>query len=163
IRLALDVADEKPQGTIYIIPAVLEDGISIPIRLNQWQWVNLFQPDGYQRLLESLDRRGKQVDIAPTQPGTKPAVHLPNFDPDTFIGRTDLLTKLQEALLSKPGKFLLSGDPGSGKSTLAQMFALQVQKKFDAVVYQTCGQRNVELIVGELADTLKEEIGEQVT
>ena len=59
--------------------------------------------------------------------------------------------------------FLLSGDPGSGKSTAAQMFAWQVQKQFEAVVYQTCGQRSVETIAGELADTLKEQLGDEIT
>src|SRR5712672_1060102 len=134
IKLALDVAEEKPEGTIYIIPAALEDGVRIPIRLSQLQWVNLFQPESYERLLASLNRRGAQIGLAPAKhSGTKlPLVYLPNFDPDTFIGRTEHLTTLQE-FLSKPGKFLLTGEPGSGKSTLVQMFASQVKEQFDAV------------------------------
>src|SRR5258708_19971169 len=78
IKLALDVADEKPEGTIYIIPAALEDGVHVPTRLNQWQWVNLFQSDGYQRLLESLSRRGNQIGIVTTQScANQPPVHHP--------------------------------------------------------------------------------------
>ena len=45
IRLALEVAEEKPEGTIYIIPARLEN-CEVPERLAEWQWVNLFEDQG---------------------------------------------------------------------------------------------------------------------
>jgi tetratricopeptide (TPR) repeat protein len=239
IKMALDVADEKPEGTIYIIPAALETGVRVPTRLSQWKWVNLFQPDGYQKLLGSLQLRGTQIgasvavperakavsettpaksengairiehsqagrdtvavvghytpttglaiqdqadiraesiagrdihigtQIINSPPATSPApqtplVYLPDFDPDIFIGRAGELSKLQKFLRNAPGRFLLSGEPGSGKSTLAQMCAWQARRHFAAVLYQTCGQRGVDLIAGEMADTLKEQIGEQV-
>jgi len=62
IRFALDAAEEKPDGTIYIIPANLED-CRVPSRLAQWQWVNLFDADerGYDRLLASLKIRAAKV------------------------------------------------------------------------------------------------------
>lgn len=41
IRFALDIADERPDGAIFIIPARLED-CQVPIRLGKWQWVDLF-------------------------------------------------------------------------------------------------------------------------
>jgi len=50
---ALDVADEQPEGTIFLIPVRLED-CSVPERLRRWQWVNLFQDDGFERLQASL-------------------------------------------------------------------------------------------------------------
>jgi transcriptional regulator with XRE-family HTH domain len=53
IRQALDVADEQPEGTIFLIPVRLEE-CQLPRRLAAWQWVDLFAPDGYQRLLSSL-------------------------------------------------------------------------------------------------------------
>lgn len=53
IRLALDVADEKPEGAIYVIPAKLEK-CSVPERLSRWQWVNLFEENGYQKLKKAL-------------------------------------------------------------------------------------------------------------
>ena len=37
IRIALDVADEKPDGIVYI-PLRLED-CSVPDRLKKWHWV----------------------------------------------------------------------------------------------------------------------------
>lgn len=56
IRYALDVADEQPEGTIFIIPLKLEE-CEVPERLRKWQWVNLFADDGYDRLILSLKAR----------------------------------------------------------------------------------------------------------
>jgi hypothetical protein len=42
IRFALDVADEKPEGTIFLIPVRLED-CSVPNRISRFQWVDLFK------------------------------------------------------------------------------------------------------------------------
>ncbi len=60
IKMALDVADEKPEGTIYIIPVRLEE-CAIPDRLADWHWLNLFEPDGYERLARSLHKRLSQI------------------------------------------------------------------------------------------------------
>jgi hypothetical protein len=56
IRFALDVADEKPDGTIFLIPARLEP-CEVPDRLRRWQWVDLYSDEGFQRLLASLRAR----------------------------------------------------------------------------------------------------------
>lgn len=56
IRFALDVAEEQPEGLIYIIPVKLEE-CSIPERLRKWQWVDLFRENGYDRLTLSLKAR----------------------------------------------------------------------------------------------------------
>ena len=53
IKIALDIADEKPEGVIYIIPARLEDCI-LPARIGKWQWVDLFSDFGFSRLMKSL-------------------------------------------------------------------------------------------------------------
>ena len=57
-------------------------------------------------------------------------------------------------LIVEPGVFLLYGEPGAGKSTLALRFAWDAQKDFDAVIFQTCGQRPLDAITAELADRL---------
>ncbi|HTU45154.1 MAG TPA: toll/interleukin-1 receptor domain-containing protein [Bryobacteraceae bacterium] len=49
VKFALDVADEKPEGMIYIIPARLED-CELPPRLSKWQAVDLHKPGGFDRL-----------------------------------------------------------------------------------------------------------------
>ena len=53
IRFALDAADERPEGSIFIIPARLED-CPTPERLARWHWVDLYQDDGYRRLRTAL-------------------------------------------------------------------------------------------------------------
>lgn len=59
LRFALDLADERPEGAIFIIPCRLEDS-PIPTRLKAWHWVNLFEERGYARLMRSLERTLQQ-------------------------------------------------------------------------------------------------------
>src|ERR1022692_304900 len=77
------------------------------------------------------------------------------YEPKDFVGRARYLARLQTALVEQPGLFLLHGEPGSGKSTLALKFAWKAQAAFDAVIFQTCGQRTAEEIAVELAGRLK--------
>lgn len=60
IRVALDVADEKPEGTIFLIPARLED-CPVPRRLAGFHWVDLFEKNGYTKLLEALRVRAATI------------------------------------------------------------------------------------------------------
>jgi len=60
IRFALDVADEQPEGTIFIIPVRIDD-CPVPSRLNKWQWVNLFENFGYKKLKQSLTHRANSM------------------------------------------------------------------------------------------------------
>lgn len=53
IRFALDLAEERPDGTIFIIPALLE-AVEVPERLQRWHWVDLTTPEGITRLVSSL-------------------------------------------------------------------------------------------------------------
>lgn len=66
ISFALDKALEKPEGTIFIIPAKLED-CEVPKRLNRFQWVDLFRPDSNKRLLLGLNKRALSLgsDVSP--------------------------------------------------------------------------------------------------
>lgn len=57
ITIALDAADEKPENTLFLIPAKLED-CELPNRLRDWHCVNLFESGGYERLLKSLRSNG---------------------------------------------------------------------------------------------------------
>jgi hypothetical protein len=63
IKFALDRADEKPEGTKYIIPVRLED-CEVPARLRPLQWVNMYEAEGYERLLRTLKKEAKLVDAA---------------------------------------------------------------------------------------------------
>src|SRR5436305_9723971 len=56
IRFALDIAEEQPEGSIYMVPVKLED-CGVPDSLSKWQWVSLFEEAGYKRLLRALRAR----------------------------------------------------------------------------------------------------------
>ncbi len=63
LKFVLDIALEKPEGTIFIVPLKLDD-CELPRRLRSWQYVNYFPTDqrkwAYQRLLQSLKLRFDQ-------------------------------------------------------------------------------------------------------
>lgn len=60
IKIALDAADEKPEGTIFIIPVRLEE-CNVPERISQFHWVDLFSENGYEWLLKALRLRANAV------------------------------------------------------------------------------------------------------
>jgi hypothetical protein len=53
IRWALEVLDTIPEGRIYLIPARLE-ACTVEERLFHRQWVDLFEPNGYEHLVNAL-------------------------------------------------------------------------------------------------------------
>lgn len=61
IKFALDIADEKPEGTIFIVPARLEE-CAVPDRLSTYHWVDLFADEGYERLMRALRLRADKID-----------------------------------------------------------------------------------------------------
>jgi Zn-dependent protease with chaperone function len=56
IKRALDIADEQPEGSIFIIPVRLTL-CSVPDRLKRWQWVDLFAESGTRKLEAALCHR----------------------------------------------------------------------------------------------------------
>lgn len=65
IKKALDYSDEKPEGTVFVIPVRLEE-CQPPERLSKWQYADFFegQPErGFQRIVVSLEKRAKSLNI----------------------------------------------------------------------------------------------------
>ena len=58
----LDKAEEKPEGTIFIIPALLEE-CEVPQRLSKRHWVKLFEKNGYNLLLKALSVRAVNLGL----------------------------------------------------------------------------------------------------
>lgn len=56
IRIALEEANLLPEGQIFIIPARLEE-CEPPESLRRWQRVDLFEVDGYRKLMRALKKR----------------------------------------------------------------------------------------------------------
>lgn len=67
IKFALDIADEKPEGTIYILPIKLEE-CDVPHRLRKWHWINYFENDGYEKVVRALRKRANNIGLS-TIPG----------------------------------------------------------------------------------------------
>jgi MoxR-like ATPase len=65
IHMVLDLADEQPEGRIFLIPARLEE-CDVPSRLSRWQWVDLFSPDGYNRLFAAVWSAAQSLGLPPT-------------------------------------------------------------------------------------------------
>ena len=53
IRHVLDVADEQPDGAVFVIPAIIAP-CEVPDRLGRWHWVDLRHRGGYDRLLAGI-------------------------------------------------------------------------------------------------------------
>jgi hypothetical protein len=67
LRIILDFADYKPEGTLYIIPVRLEE-CEPPKRIRRWQYADYFPEShrniAYQRLLESLKFRATHLGVS---------------------------------------------------------------------------------------------------
>jgi TIR domain/Effector-associated domain 1 len=65
IKMVLDLADEQPEGAIFLIPLKLEN-CQVPDRLSRWQYVDYYTDPvaGYQRLLRALRQRTKDLKLS---------------------------------------------------------------------------------------------------
>lgn len=59
---ALEKMKEQPEGTIFLIPALLEP-CTVPERMKNYTWVNLYEPEGYERLLAALTSRAVSLGL----------------------------------------------------------------------------------------------------
>ena len=65
LRIVLDFADYKPEGTIYILPVRLEE-CEPPRRLRAWQYADYFEGQrdrAFQRMLGSLKKRADSLGV----------------------------------------------------------------------------------------------------
>jgi hypothetical protein len=95
IKYALDAADEQPEGKVFLIPAKLEE-CPVPDRLKHLHWVNLFEPNGYERLLRALAATGIRPSLAPISRKLRLTVHRAYFlprGPECFFINATNLTK----------------------------------------------------------------------
>jgi len=60
IKFALDVADQQPEDSIFLIPLRLEE-CDVPHRLQGLHWVNLFDDRGYGRLVRGLKMKAEAL------------------------------------------------------------------------------------------------------
>ncbi len=88
IKRALDIAAEKPDGTIFIVPLRLEE-CEVPPRLSKWQWVDLFTPNAHEKLIKSLRLRAGALNIETSENIVEPIVQpkIPTQDVDLDLYR----------------------------------------------------------------------------
>jgi ribosome biogenesis GTPase A len=65
LKFALDVADEQPDGVVFLIPARLEE-CTVPQRLSHLQYADLFRNE-YEKLLQVLQIRATKLGIKVTK------------------------------------------------------------------------------------------------
>jgi formylglycine-generating enzyme required for sulfatase activity len=97
IKRALDYSDEKPDGTIYVIPLRLDD-CQPPYRMQKWQWVDDFAANAHEKLLKSLQLRAEGLKISANTakaPVSVPAPTDENLDLYKFI-------KITSPVIAKP-------------------------------------------------------------
>ena len=80
IRRALDTADEKPEGAIYIIPVKFDDCVPSFEKLKKYQWVNYYEPGAHERLIKSLRLRAEVLKIDTTAKQVVPPIPKPVAD-----------------------------------------------------------------------------------
>lgn len=82
LRYVLDIALEKPEGTIFVIPLRL-DNCEPPRRLRAWHYVDYFpenlRPWAYQRILESFKVRAGLLNLSTDVPKMTPHPSLASF------------------------------------------------------------------------------------
>jgi formylglycine-generating enzyme required for sulfatase activity len=78
IRHAVNIAEEKPDGTIFLIPVRLNECL-IPRRIASIQYVDLYAPNGYDKLVQSLRLRAKALGRPLRAPEPIPST-APNYE-----------------------------------------------------------------------------------
>jgi len=129
LKLALDVADEKPENTIFIIPLRLDD-CPAPRRLRGWHYVDYFpanrKPWVMERLLASLKVRAETLGIKTTvkeEPkkeiptlGISEVLPQTNAHPESKFTQQKPFTKLLE-----PSALSLQKTPLQGNAPIANV------------------------------------------
>jgi len=113
IRIALDYADYKPEGTLFIIPVRLEE-CTPPKRLARWQYVDYFKGQrkrALQRLFVSFEDRlnslGLGVNLSKPKTANKPSIKPKNKSSQ----EKSSAIKKQTSILTTPVKTVSKKSP----------------------------------------------------
>ncbi len=133
LKLALETLDEIPEGQIFLIPVRIDD-CKIPNRFAGIHCCDLFEEDGYERIVNALSR---SITNELPDGAIKQAVvpwNLPLNRNLFFTGREEIIEQLKNQLKTK-GKVALSGIPGVGKTQIALEYAYRYGKNYQAVLW----------------------------
>lgn len=62
LKLGQDTALKKPEGSIYIIPILLDD-CEVPINLKKYHWIDLESLTGFNTLMKTLQVRAEELEL----------------------------------------------------------------------------------------------------
>jgi hypothetical protein len=72
MKLALDVWQELPEGTIHTIPVRLDD-CDVPEQFRRYHWTNLFAPNGFDRIVRAIRAELAKRPVAELMPILEPS------------------------------------------------------------------------------------------
>jgi len=148
IKYALNVADEQPEGTIFIIPLRLEE-CEVPDQLRRWQRVDLFKSGGYDLLVRALQSRAQTLGLViPTHDLDRRLVH----EFDKKLQRVRKARGLSIAQLAKYSgisrRALLQMESGYAKPSIgialkiAAVFGMSLSELAEITVEETPDAKN---------------------
>jgi hypothetical protein len=119
LRIILDLADYKPEGTLYIIPVRLEE-CEPPKRIRRWQYADYFPEShrniAYQRLLESLKFRATHLGVLTKLLQQKDEYPARSFVPPRSSSVLGAITSATPAAFSAPLTVLQGVGPARAAS-----------------------------------------------
>ncbi|ESA35951.1 small gtp-binding protein [Leptolyngbya sp. Heron Island J] len=149
-RMALNEVADSPPGKVYLIPLRL-DNCQIPllrpegygINLADYVWIDLFEPNGFDRLVKSIDYHfpyDRSLENSPNATKQNPLNSIFNFFNTTkpllntpIAGNSNLIAQARPL---NEAKLILVGFGAVGKTSLVKRL---VHKKFDKYEKKTEG------------------------
>ncbi len=134
IKAALDIWQEKLEDDIYLIPVRLED-CEVPESLRDFQWVNLFEEDGWTRLVKAIqigmERRAEETKPIPYEKSPSDMNMLFSLEKipraESFVGRAEEIAAYRSQL-EEENFAVVEGMGGVGKTALGAELAWQFQE-----------------------------------
>ncbi|WP_291993704.1 SUMF1/EgtB/PvdO family nonheme iron enzyme [Candidatus Accumulibacter sp. ACC003] len=135
IKFVLDVAAEQPDGSIFLVPARIEEGVQISYvaeELGRKHWVDLFHEAGYQRLQNALQARAREcgasfgsttpaTPASPASAGSSLAIERPAWasgagkDAYGQFAEIEVANIVQRFRWIMPGRFLMGSPAGEAE------------------------------------------------
>lgn len=133
LRQAFEIAAEKPEGTIFLVPVRLDNCI-LPSRLRQTQCANLFQEDGYERLTSALRIRAAQFGLSIAPDATIDEMNDPPISQEFDAKRwTPILIQVAIDMFIAEAQRVSSVSDGPDQLRIATAAALAFRSRFPQV------------------------------
>jgi TIR domain len=126
IREALDIADKMPEGEVFIIPVRLEE-CSVPDRLTKWQWIDMFRPNGFGKIIKCLKLHlGEETEASHGKTQSNRIIAPP---------RDSIIDLLLVNKFRRRGRFMYGRMP-SGQMAMSDAVFLEFRDKIPAIFMQ---------------------------